>query len=99
MGVEMKIGKIISLPVKKIPGGVMPYLKTNDDITLFVGDAVHVDLSIVAINAYDDNQERIKQLEGLLSKTIEDIDDAEHCFGVTVVDEIKCALATNKEQK
>lgn len=59
----IKMKDMLALPVKRAPGGIMPFLKDGNDEVMFVGTAYHVDLCVTAINAYDDNQDEIKLLK------------------------------------
>lgn len=60
---EVKMSDVFELPVKKMPGGMMPYLKDCNGIVIFVGDDSHIRAAVIAINNYDANQERIAELE------------------------------------
>ena len=62
---DIKMEDMLVLPVKRTPGGIMPFLKDGNDEVMFVGSRYHVDLCVTAINAYDANQERIVELDEL----------------------------------
>jgi len=63
---DIKMSDMLMLPVKRVNGGVMPFLKDDNDEVMFVGTRYHVDLCVTAINAYDANQERITELESMV---------------------------------
>jgi len=62
---DIKMSDMLMLPVKRVNGGVMPFLKDDNDEVMFVGTRYHVDLCVTAINAYDTSQERIADLDEL----------------------------------
>ena len=59
---KIKMSDVFIMPVKKTPGGVMPFLKDNQGEVIFVGGDMHVDAVVVAINVYDANQKSISNL-------------------------------------
>lgn len=72
---KIKMSDMLTLPVKRVPGGMMPFLKDGNDEVLFVGDGYHVDACVLAINAYDANQQEIADLKAQLAKQ-EDVNNA-----------------------
>lgn len=71
---KVKMLDTFNLPVKKSPGGMMPFLKDNQGAVVFVGDDHYVEAATIAINAYDVNQERIAELERAAIDVFNDID-------------------------
>jgi len=66
----IKMKDMLALPVKRVAGGVMPFLKDGNGEVMFVGSRYHVDLCVTAINAYDANQERMVELQKLVDHWI-----------------------------
>ena len=60
----IKMSEVFELPVKKAQGGVLPFLRDSNPMcnTIFVGNDDHVDATVIAINAYDANQQEIAEL-------------------------------------
>ena len=50
---DIKMIELLSLPVKREPGGAMPYLKDANGEVIFVGDGYHIDAIVIAVNTHD----------------------------------------------
>ena len=73
----IKMSEEFKLPVKKTPGGVLPYLKDCNDLVIFIGDEAHVKAAVLAINAYDANQLEIAELKLALRQNDDEIKNSE----------------------
>ena len=64
----LKMSDMLALPVTRVPGGVMPFLKDGNGLVLFVGDQYHVDICVTAINEYD---KHVAEIEALTKRVTE----------------------------
>lgn len=62
----VKMSDMLALPVTRVPGGVMPFLKDSNGLVLFVGDQYHVDICVTAINEFDKHKAEIEALKAQL---------------------------------
>ena len=50
----MKMSDVLEMPLSKVSGGIMPFVKEADNDTVAVCDDRHADAIVHAINCHDD---------------------------------------------
>ena len=68
---DIKMSELLSLPVKREPGGVMPYLTDANGEVIFVGDGYHIDAIVIAVNIHDTLVAKNLALKAVLEKVLE----------------------------
>ena len=81
----MKMSDTFRLPLKSEQGGVMPYLKDDIGLVIFVGDDRNVDATVKAVNNHD---ELVNALRGMIE-----------CYGGMLADESKKDYALDRAQE
>ena len=60
-----KVSAAFELPIRKEPGGIMPYVVQSHGDMICVCDETHADAAIIAINAYPAMLEALEEVYGL----------------------------------